>query len=295
MRPLTKTLQWLLPTAALILLLASCEEQPSVVTQPAAGDNAVSSSGTIRLDGEIISIPSPVEVVTLIQKNKIPFSESLTNPVASKTRYVSESKKALNLGIYGADLAYISNYDQGQSSNDYFDAVVGLSSDLGILEKIDKSLISKITNSLSERDSLLKLTSRYFQAGDAFLKSNQQNHISSYILIGGWIESLHLAANSARGNEALKTRLGEQKYAATSILKLNSRLDDKAYEPIRGALDALCESLMKLESSYTYQQPINDQKNKTTYFRSQTSVKISDDQLATIADQIAKVRNLITE
>lgn len=199
------------------------------------------------------------------------------------------------MGIYGADLAYVANYNQGQTCNDYLDAVANLASDLGVLEKIDKGLVTKISGNINEKDSLLKLNADFFKAIDTYLKGNQQGQISSYVLIGGWIESLHLAADAAKGNEALRLRLGEQKYAGESIQKLGARIEDQAFDPIKSAIEDLCETLAELESTYTYRQPINDHKTKTTYLRSQTTVKITDEQLASLAEQITKVRNLITE
>lgn len=282
--------------AALVFFLSSCEEPSANTNQPPAGGNdAASGSGTIKFEGEIISVPSPVQIVNLIQKNNIPFNEALISPLSARERYVSESKKSLNMGIYGADLAYVANYNQGQTCNDYLDAVAKIAGDLGVLEKIDKSLVSKISGSVNEKDSLIKLNAELFKAVDTYLKGNQQAHISSYVLIGGWIESLHLAADAAKGNEALRLRLGEQKYAAESIMKLGARIEDQAFSPIKSAIEDLCESLLELESSYSYRQPINDHKTKTTYLRSQTSVKISDEQLNSLSEQISKVRNLITE
>lgn len=285
-----------LQIAVLAFALTSCEEPKGNTNQPPAdADDAASTSGTIKFEGEIISIPSPVQVVNLIQKSNIPFSEALISPLSARERFVSESKKALNMGIYGADLAYVANYNQGQTCNDYLDAVAKLAGDLGVLEKIDKGLVSKLSGSINEKDSLIKLNADLFKAVDMYLKGNQQGHISSYVLIGGWIESLHLASDAAKTNEALRMRLGEQKYAAESILKLGARIEDQAFDPIKSAIEDLCETLKELESTYAYRQPINDHKTKTTYLRSQTTVKVTDEQLATLTEQISKVRNLITE
>ncbi|MFN0031024.1 MAG: hypothetical protein ACKVOR_02580 [Flavobacteriales bacterium] len=280
---------------ALAATLPACEDTPPKPTQPAMGNDAISSTGTMQLNGEIISTPSPVLIVNLLQKNNVPYNAAMTNPVASKDKYVNETKKALNLGLYGADLAYTASFNAGQASNDYLDAVVGLSNSLGILEKIDKNLVSSLSAHINNRDSVLRKSAEFFKLGDRYLRANEQGHISSYILIGGWVEGLHLASEAAKANKPIADRIGEQKYAAPSITKLASQLNDQAFGLVKEELNALCDMLTELESTYKVATSVNDRETKTTYLRSKTSVVISAEQLAEITMQVEKVRNLITE
>ncbi len=279
-----------------VMLSTGCQESTS---SPAPSINidtiGVSTSGTMRFDGEIISIPSPVLIASILQKNNIQFKQELLNSLQNKNKYVNESKKALNLGVYGCDLAYLANYNLGQINMDYFDAVASLSSDLEILDKVDKRIISKFQSNLSHRDSLLALNSDFFRAADLYLKSTERSHLSGLILIGGWIESLHLAIDAAPGNEDLRKRLAEQKYSAPSIKNLAAKLNDPTFASIKGELDKLCSTLEGFESTYIYRQPINDQREKKTYLRSQTSVKISEDNLNILRNQVNTVRNSIIE
>jgi hypothetical protein len=277
-------------------ILSSCSEKsPDQSNVPPIDTTGISTSGTMRFEGEIISVPSPIQVATLIQKNKISFNQDLVNNIQNRSKYLNETKKALNLGIYGTDLAYIANYNLGQINNDYFDALAGISSELGILDNIDKKLVTKLNSNLSNRDSILNLNADFFRSADQYLKSNNRPHISSCILIGGWIESLHLTANASTNNTELQSRLGEQKYSSRSMLRLAQNMDDPTFNPVKGEMEKLCELLDKLESTYTYRQPINDQREKITYLRSQTSVKMSNEELEEINQQINVVRNIIIE
>ncbi len=282
--------------SCMMCLFSSCEEESKTkAIQPAAAEDAVSSNGIMKLNGEIISIPSPVLVVSLLQKNSIAYNATLSNPVSSKSKYVNETKKALNLGLYGADLAYTGSFNAGQSVNDYVDAVAGLANDLGILEKIDRSLVSKLTTNISNKDSLVKLNAELFKLSDRYLRDNQQNHLSSYILIGGWIEALYLSVDAAKSNQAIASRIGEQKYSAPSIQRLATQLNDQSFAGIKEQLNELCAMLLELESTYKYEKPINDRDTKTTYLMSKTSVNLTVEELAAISEQVEKVRNLIIE
>jgi len=281
---------------AAILLTTGCQENSSTPAPPVPVDTlGISTSGTMRFDGEIISIPSPVLIAAILQKNNIQFKQELLNGLQNKNKYINEAKKALNLGVYGCDLAYLSNYNLGQINMDYFDAVASLASDLEILDKVDKRIISKFQSNMSQRDSLLALNAEFFRAADLYLKSSERSHLSGMILIGGWIESLHLAIDAAPQNEDLRKRLAEQKYSAPSIRNLSSKLNDPAFNNAKAEIDKLCSTLEGLESTYIYRQPINDQRDKKTYLRSQTSVKLTDDKLNQLKEQTASVRNLIVE
>ncbi len=278
------------------IILHSCADTPSEPSKtPTVNEDAVTSNGVIKLNGEIISIPPPVVTLALLKENNIPYNNSITNPISNKTRYVNETKKALNLGIYGADLAYCAGFNSGQPSNDYVSVVAGLANDLGVLEKIDKGFVSKFISNIENRDSLNKASTDFYKLCDRYLRQNEQQHLSSYVLIGGWVEALYLSTDAAKGSPALAMRIGEQKYSAPSIAKLSSQLNDQSFVKIKDELNNLCNLLSELESTYKYEKPINDRNAQTTYLMSKTEVKITVEQLAAISEQAAVVRNLIIE
>jgi hypothetical protein len=278
------------------IMLHSCAESPKTpVTQPTLTEDGVTNTGNIKLSGEIISIPPPMVTLSLLEKNKVQFNPSLPNPTANKTRYVGETKKALNLGVYGADLAYCSDLKSGQPINDYVSAVAALANDLGALEKIDQALVSKFISNIEDKDSLNKASSEFYKLCDRYLRQSEQQHLSSYVLIGGWVEALYLSSDAAKTDEQLAMRLGEQKYSAPSIMKLASQLNDQAFVNIKEELNELCTLLAALESSYKYEKPINDRNAQTTYLMSKTQVNITLEQLTAIAEKTTAVRNLIIE
>jgi hypothetical protein len=281
--------------AAATMLQSCADPTPPPVQNAVADSVGVSTSGTMNYDGQIISVPSPIQIAMMIQKNNLPYKQELINGLQNKSKYLNETSKALNLGIYGTDLAYVANYNLGQINNDYFDAIASISSELGILENLDKKLIAKLNTNLSNRDSILKLNSEFFRMADRYLKTNQRNQLSSYILIGGWVESLHLAADAAMENTEFRSRLGEQKYTAPSMMRVAEKLSDPAFDKVKGDLIKLCELLNGLTNTYSYKQPINDQREKKTYLRSQSVVEIDDEQAKAIREQIRVVRNLIIE
>lgn len=282
--------------AGIAAMLFSCQDKTGASqSQPGMDTTGMSSTGTMRFEGQIFSIPSPVLVSRIIRKNNLTLKSELLNSVQNRGRYLNETKKALNLGVYGADLAYLANFDNGQMGQDYFDVLAAMSADLGILEHVDRSIVVALSNNLSDRDSILSLNAALFQAADRYLKNNERPAVSSFILIGGWIESLHIAGNVAAGNSELRSHIGEQKYSAPSIRNLVNALADPSFEPMKSEIVTLCDLLEDLESTYTYQKPICDKREKTTYLLSNSVVSIGEEELGEIMTQIAKIRTLITE
>lgn len=283
-------------SGAVIVSSSGCAEHTATPqTGMAADSSGVTSSGTMKIDGEIISIPSPTLLATLLLKANVPFNKDAVNPVGNHNNYSAETKKALNLGVYGADLAYIANYEQGQTNTDYFDVIAKLAGELGVLEHLDKGIVSRLNNNINNRDSLLALNATFFQAADKYLKTNERGDLASLVLIGGWVEALHLSIEPAATNAEIRNRVGEQKYSARSIQNLINRQTDPALDGLKENVTKLVDLFSALESSYKYQKPITDSKERVTYFTSKTSIQVSDQELAEIKEQVETLRSLIIQ
>ncbi len=278
-------------------LLTSCEQPSTTGTSNTTGvdSNSVSSSGTVKLEGQIISIPSPNQLAALMRQSNIPFKAEILHNLAKRETYLSEQKKAMNLGVYGTDLAYIANFEKAQLANDYFDVVGKLAGELEVLDHIDSRLVNRLSSNISQRDSVLRLSSQFFQSADRYLKNNERSDLAGLILLGGWIESVYLACEPAQTNEEIKQRIGEQKHACASLLNLINNFQDPSMDQLKKDMKALNDVYSELESTYSYQKPITDTKEKRTYFTSKTSVKVSAEQLAEIARRIQAIRTIIIQ
>lgn len=279
------------------LLLSSCEQANTSNTPAALGadSNSVSSSGTVKLEGQIISIPSPNQLASLMRQSNIPFKAEMLHNLGKRESYLSEQKKAMNLGVYGTDLAYIANFEKAQLANDYFDVVGKLAGELEVLDHIDSRLVNRLSSNISQRDSVLRLSSQFFQSADRYLKNNERSDLAGLILLGGWVESVYLACEPAVSNEEIKKRIGEQKHACASLLNLVNNFQDPSMDQLKKDMKALNDVYSELETSYAYQKPITDAKEKKTYFTSKTSVTVSPEQLQELTNRIQAIRAIIIQ
>ena len=84
--------------------------------------NEIDSASTeiYKFNNTLFSIPSPYEVSILMKKAGVEFNPNITNPVGNAQTYTDNFAKALNLGVYGADLAYLNMNEQIPQSGKYF-------------------------------------------------------------------------------------------------------------------------------------------------------------------------------
>ena len=66
----------------------------------------VDSSGAqlLTIGGSMFSIPSPIQTAMLIEKSGADYSKGFLNDAKKVSTYATNYQKALNLGVYGADV-----------------------------------------------------------------------------------------------------------------------------------------------------------------------------------------------
>lgn len=166
------------------------------------------------------TIPAPVEMASLIQSTGADFNGDNLNSVDNVNNYVTRKQKALNLGVYGANLSYATMFERSKESLYYLSAVRQLADQLGASNVINDDLITRVEANKENKDSLLVIVSDTFWSLNAKFKEDNMEDISALVIAGGWIEALHLANSHVAGNDALRTRVAEQKYSLDDLISL---------------------------------------------------------------------------
>ncbi len=290
---------------AIVLLLWSCDSKKTPSKEEFAesldaieGDQVDISDENIR--NIINSIPSPLEISFLIHDAGIIYDKSLLNSGDNVSKYNTNYKKALNLGVYGTDLGYTDIYGQNQDGLEYLSAIKNLSDDLGIGQFFDFELIRKLTESKGNLDSLLLVTSENFnKINDHFQDQNRAN-LSVMLLLGGWIESLHLTCQVAMtqsGNEELMERVGEQKIILENmeiLLSFYAKNDD-GFNDIDKDIKALSKVFENVEILYTYEESTSEIIDGVLYIKDNSSSKVMIDKeiVEEISELVVEMRNRI--
>jgi hypothetical protein len=137
-------------------------------------------------------LPTSFEVTKLLVEAGASYILNLCNPVDNKNRYISLKSKALNLGVYGADLSYAATYNQAQETMQYLDVSRELLEDLEIEAGFNEDMVKRIENNIDNVDSLIIIISDSFVKTYNFLASNEQDDMSILVMAGSWIEALYI-------------------------------------------------------------------------------------------------------
>jgi hypothetical protein len=253
------------------------------------------TSKVIKFENSLFSVPSPYQLSILIKSIGANYNAELLNPSNNFKQYTSLFKKAINMGVYGADLAYLNIYQQSPSAITYFSVIKILAQDLGLSAAIDPKIFERIENNIDKQDSLLYIMSNTYRDVDFFLKENQRQREGSLVLAGGWIEAMYFLTKLSieTKNEVLVQRVGENKQPLENLIKVLSPYYNES-DDLKKLVDDLIDLAYEfdaIETTYEYVEPTTKPAVKLTKVHSVTKIVVSDEVLNTIDSKISSIRS----
>ncbi len=238
--------RWILylMTSLSLLGLWSCSESQD--SGQLIEDEAIQEEVVLEEDvpQQFFQMPSPVELFMFMWEDGAPFNVANLNSIEKVDTYVESKKKAINLGVYSADLAYSTIYDKNKETMNLFSVTKKLADDLGLTEGFDKSILERVDRNIENSDSLLHITNDSYSKTITFLQSQGQIHILPYIIYGGWLESVYIATQTIKKyhpESNIATRIADQNILLENLIEFFQSLpksDEEAQEILKD-LDAL--------------------------------------------------------
>lgn len=219
-------------------------------------------------------IPTAFEVVQLINKAGASYIISICNPVDNVNKYITENEKAINLGVYGADLAYSTTYQMKQETMNYLKVSKQLIDELNINTGFNRELAEKVEQNIDNKDTLIQIISNSYYDTYRSLIENDKEVLSLLVISGSWIEGTYLTSELAftsRDNTALLSILAGQKAPLNKLIELLEARKDM-------------EEIAKLIEKFA---PI------TTLYQSVTTDTLTPEQFETLYKEIAQLRNSV--
>ncbi|MBO4601542.1 MAG: hypothetical protein J5651_00080 [Salinivirgaceae bacterium] len=252
---------------------------------------------TIKFGNTLFSLPSPYHLTMMIKEAGTRFNESLLNSVDNNQNYTSLYKKCVNLGVYGADLAYMNIYGQSPLIVNQFSVIKNIANDLDLTSAFNKSLVERVENNVDNTDSLLRIMSNTYRDVDVYLKESQRQREGALVLAGGWIEAMYIMTQLVKdtNNDKLVQRIGESKQPLENLIKILSPYYAELDE-IGALVDALIElsaDFDEVEQHYTYVVPEIDVENRMTIIKSRTTVEVPSSVLTSVTGKVATIRKQI--
>ena len=218
-------------------------------------------------------LPTSFEVPTMLNEAGAPYILSISNPASNVGNYFTQTDKALNLGIYGADLSYASTYRMKQETMLYLNASKQLTDEIEISSAFNQTFAERVENNLENGDSLINIISDSFIDTYNYLTENNKDKLAIVVMAGSWIEGLYITSQiaiTAADNTALLDIIANQN---SSLKKLIEIMD-----PVKGDEDVV-EMFNALNELKEHYDEIEDQ--------------VTDQILENIASTIEGIRNKI--
>jgi len=250
------------------------------------------------MENIIQSVSSPIEMAALIKSTNVPFSQRLLSSTEYVDEYNTNYRKALALGIFGADLGYLNIYEKTGTAITHLSAIKTLSDGLKIGQFFDFSVLKRLASSSNNLDSLIFISINSFNRMDEYLRENNRTNVSTLIVTGVWIEGLYLATQIQKEhpNKELAERIGEQKlFMNDMILLLSLFKADKKFQGLIKDIEELKALYKDVTISYEVGEPEMVEKDgRLVIVQNETSiVKITDAQLNEIIEKTEIIRNKI--
>ena len=242
---------------SITLLLMSCGGKPTeIVVDEEITTDTLSKTTRNSLAAISVNIPSPLKVIGEISGAGITFNKSIINATSKSSSYSTKYQKALNLGVYGSDLAYVTGFKQMQDALGYIGTVKKLAEDLGVSSAYDEAAIKRVVENLSKVDSAsqtAELIEGVYDKAERNMRSQQRVEVAGLVITGGWLEGLHIATQAVgttpRGekNETLYSRIWDQAYSfryISELLSENQKNPDfvKLVEELKG-VQVICKTI----------------------------------------------------
>lgn len=251
-----------------------------------------------QIEEVVYNIPSPTEIPYLLQATGAEYNAQLMNPLTKAEQYASRTDKAaLNLGVYAADIGYLSSYDKTQEAIDYLSACKTLADNLGVIGTFDVAILKRFETNISNKDSLASLLNATVQETEKFLKDDSRNKLAALVISGSFVEGLHISTSlinsypkdllPSDARNLILTPIIQvvlnQKKSVSDLLKMLSVVEQT--EPVTG----LVSDLQELEKAYNSLDIESKLKNNNAH------LVLSDKNLEQISMVVAKMRKSIVE
>ncbi len=241
------------------------------------------------------SLPSPLETAMLIKNAGAEYNEGLMNPTENTSKYITSKSKALNLGIYSTDLSYASLFDQSQATLNYIEAAKEMADGLNILDAIDEETLQRLEDHINNRDVIIDIISETLMNSASFLKENGLEATASLVLIGGWVEGLHIATSLVGDNQLggkLVERIVDQKLSLDIMVSLLEESPDD--EDAMAILENVKE-LKIIFDKITIEQgevtAVEDPDTNVTVLKSESSIEITQDVFDELKAKVSEIRS----
>jgi hypothetical protein len=203
--------------------LTSCKDRSGSKQKEISDKDKIDTLET-KIEENVYPLPTSAEVIKMLTELEVGYRIGISNPVENTKKYFSSTSRAINLGVYGADLSYATLYNMQQSVIDYLDAIRLLANELNMGKIYDETLYARIKENYDNRDELVKILTSAFEETYSYLRENDQESLALLVVGGAWVEGMFLTCNvseAAYNVAGISRVLLEQKESFNLLLDIS--------------------------------------------------------------------------
>jgi len=244
------------------------------------------------------NLPSPSEIPYLLQATGAEFNQSLVNDSKKVDQYtLKNDKAALNLGVYAADIGYLSSYEKTQESITYMATVKTLADKLGVIGSYDMSEMDRFESNIANKDSLTSILDNSVKKTKDYLKDDSRDKLAALVLTGSFIEGLYISTGLIKSYPKNLLPDDSRNLVLTPLIRVILEQEKSVDELVKmlatveqvDPITTLSADLTSLQASYRALDIEEQIKNN------KASLVLSDKNLVEITSIVEKMRKLITE
>jgi hypothetical protein len=182
-------------------------------------------------------LPAPFEMTQMLNNIGAKYSSKILNPANKVEKYITEQSKAVNLGVYAADLAYAATFQQQQDIQTYLSSIKTLADALGVTYDYSKLLSDDYKAKFENKDSLTNIITNTIYDTYQYLDEKSNPDLAVDMVAGVWVELMYIATNISEDSynfSGLVDIIGKQKDSYEKVMSLlaarNSNADIKNLE-----------------------------------------------------------------
>jgi hypothetical protein len=286
--------------STLLVLLAvawSCSSSKSDQEKNAAEFEAASGSVKEELSQLIRQIPSPSDIPYMIQATGADYNESLINPVTNADKYNRTDKQALNLGVYAADIGYLTSYDKTQQAIDYLNSCKSMADNLGIVGSFDIEVLKRFEENISNKDSIKMLLNNAVEQSQNYLQDESRNKLAALVVAGSFVEGLYVSTGLVNTYPKDLLPADTRNLVLTPVIQIILNQEASVSNLLKaltaveqtGPVAGMVSDLQELEKAYAALNIEEQLKNN------QGSQVLSDANLVQISEIVSRMRTSIIE
>ncbi len=282
------------------IILMGCADSSNKTTENDLINQTTDKSQAVSISRDVLdemmqTLPSPIETANLITQSKAGFNKELLIPTKSSENFPDKYSQALALGGYGVDLGYLNLNNKILYVVEYLESINTISKELKVNQFLDFSVLNNLAKNRNNVDSLIEISTKNFNQIDEYLRTQNRGDLSVLILIGSWVEGLHMFNHIAQENpsEEINKRIGEQKIIIDNIYAILNKIENvDYYKGLKIKLMGLKNVYSKVKISYVYQEPTMKEVNGELVVEdnSKSVVELTKADLAAIDKEITSLR-----